>query len=168
MKTKSTAIAVKSATSADRRPGISSLESHLGYWMRYVSNHVSYAFARSLQTQDVTVAEWVVMRELYDVEEAAPSRLAERLGMTRGAISKLAERLIAKSLVRRRLNPHDGRAQTLTLTGTGSRLVPKLAALADQNDAEFFGHLVPEEQKAIERILKEVVERRGLKSVPVD
>jgi hypothetical protein len=31
-----------------RRTELSSLESHLGYWIRYVSNHVSHAFALKL------------------------------------------------------------------------------------------------------------------------
>ena len=91
----------------------SHLTSHLGFWLRFVSNHVSHAFARKLEDRDVTVAEWVLLRELYDVDHIAPSRLAERMGMTRGAITKLADRLIAKRLVSRRANPDDARAQTL-------------------------------------------------------
>ena len=50
---------------------------------------------------EVTVAEWVVLRELYN-SGSAPSALADRLGMTRGAISKLADRLIAKEMIVRR------------------------------------------------------------------
>jgi DNA-binding MarR family transcriptional regulator len=146
----------------------SDLTSHLGYWLRHVSNHVSYAFARKLESRDVTVAEWVVMRELYGEEALAPSRLADKLGLTRGAISKLAERLIAKGLVMRAADVSDGRAHTLALTTKGRSLIPKLAALADQNDAEFFDHLSAQERATVERVLKEIVKIRGLKSVPVD
>ena len=65
---------------------VSDLETHLGYWLRYVSNHVSQAFARKVEARGVTVAEWVVLRELYDADDALPARIAERIGMTRGAI----------------------------------------------------------------------------------
>lgn len=41
------------------------------------------------------MAEWVVMREMYDDEETSPSLLAERIGMTRGGVSKLVDRLVA-------------------------------------------------------------------------
>jgi DNA-binding MarR family transcriptional regulator len=146
----------------------SDLTSHLGYWLRHVSNHVSYAFARKLGSRDVTVAEWVVMRELYGEDALAPSRLADKLGLTRGAISKLAERLLAKGLVMRAPDAGDGRAHTLALTIKGRSLVPKLAVLADQNDAEFFDHLTDQERTTVERILKEIVKIRGLKSLPVD
>ncbi|MBL8583637.1 MAG: MarR family transcriptional regulator, partial [Rhizobiaceae bacterium] len=73
-------------------PQVSALESHLGYWLRLVSNRVSHGFARKLAGREIIAAEWVVLRELHD-SAAAPSRLAERLGMTKGAISKLADRL---------------------------------------------------------------------------
>jgi DNA-binding MarR family transcriptional regulator len=108
------------------------------------------------------------MRQLLDEEPLAPSRLAERMGMTRGAITKLADRLIAKSLLVRAANPEDGRAQTLALTGKGRRLVPELATLADANDAEFFDHLAPKDCAALLRILRGIVEKRGFKTVPVD
>lgn len=147
---------------------VSDLASHLGYWLRYVSNHLSQAFARKLEDRGVTVAEWALLRELYGVEALSPSELAEKLGLSRGAISKLAERLINKMLIVRHADPLDRRAQSLTLTGQGRALVPKLAALADQNDAEFFSHLSAEERAGIERFLRDVVERRGLKSVPMD
>jgi DNA-binding MarR family transcriptional regulator len=146
----------------------SDLTVHLGYWLRYVSNHVSQAFARKVEAHGVTVAEWVLMRQLLDEEAVAPSRLAERMGMTRGAISKLAERLIAKSLLARASNPADGRAQTLSLTRSGRSMVPKLAALADANDAEFFDHLAPKDRAAMLGLLRQIVDKRGLKSLPVD
>jgi DNA-binding MarR family transcriptional regulator len=152
--------------SPDRRA--SGLTVHLGYWLRYVSNHVSQAFARKVEAHGVTVAEWVLMRQLLEAKALAPSRLADRMGMTRGAISKLADRLIAKSMLVRAADPEDARAQTLFLTPGGRALVPKLAALADANDAEFFDHLAPKDRAALLRLLREIVEKRGLKSMPLD
>ncbi len=146
----------------------SELTSHVGFWLRYVSNHVSLAFARKVEAHGVTVGEWVLLRHLLEVEALAPSRLAERMGMTRGAISKLSERLLAKALVKRTDDRSDGRAHTLSLTPAGRALVPKLAALADANDAEFFEHLTPKERAGLLRVLKQVVEKRGLRRVPVD
>lgn len=145
---------------------VAALEEHLGYWLRYVSNQVSLGFARRVEGRGVTVGEWVVLRELLD-GVMAPSRVADRLGMTRGAITKLADRLIAKGLVRREADAHDGRAQTLELTAAGRGLVPVLAGLADENDAEFFGGLTAEERRELMQVLKGLVERHGWKSVPV-
>ncbi len=146
----------------------SELTSHLGYWLRYVSNHVSHSFARKLAVEDITVAEWVLMRTLYTRKQAAPSVVADDMGMTRGAVTKLADRLIAKELLVRAANPEDGRAQTLALTASARALVPKLAALADQNDAKFFDHLTRKDRASLEGILKEIIARHGLRAIPIE
>lgn len=147
---------------------VSPLEAHLGYWIRFVSNHVSNAFARKLQAREVTVAEWVVLRELYETTAVAPSALAERLGLTRGAVSKLMDRLLAKALVTRTASKEDRRYQSVGLTAAGRALVPKLSALADKNDAEFFGHLAKKERALVETLMRGIVERQGLRSVPIE
>jgi DNA-binding MarR family transcriptional regulator len=147
---------------------ISPLAAHLGFWLRFVSNSVSHAFSLKLVARSVTVAEWVVLRALLDEEAMTPSALADRLGMTRGAISKLADRLVAKALVVRTADPQDRRSQRLALTAKGRKLTPALAALADANDAEFFGHMTAGERSGIEAAMREIVRRRGLDAVPID
>lgn len=147
---------------------VSDLTTHLGFWLRTVSNHVSYAFAAKLATKDVTVAEWVVMRTLYGKDPMSPSQVAKEIRMTRGAITKLADRLAAKSLIVRKASREDRRAQTLALTPQGSRLVPELAALADSNDAEFFDHLAAPEREFLERLLKRTAEHRRMTAMPID
>jgi len=148
--------------------GVAKLEDHLGFWLRFVSNHVSQAFATKLAEHDITVAEWVVVRSLHGKEPTAPSQVAQVLGMTKGAITKLADRLIAKGLVLRRASLDDGRAQTLALTPPGSKLVPKLAALADTNDAQFFGELSVADRRHLERILRQMVQRMNMTAAPTD
>lgn len=152
----------------DSTPNVSSLEAHLGYWLRFVSNHVSHAFARRLLAEGVTVAEWVVLRELLRLGETAPSTLSDSLGMTRGAISKLVERLVVKGMVHRAADAADARAQRLTLTEGGRVLVPALARQADENDAEFFGHLDAAERAQLLRMLQGIVARHRLNTVPTD
>ncbi len=147
---------------------ISSLDAHAGYWLRFVSNHVSHAFKLKVEREGVTVAEWVVMRQLLAMGVTQPSLLAERLGMTRGAISKLVDRLTVKGHVERTAMEGDRRYQSIGLTNSGRKLVPVLAALADKNDDEFFGYMSGEQLAALTQTLKGIVERRGLKSVPVD
>jgi DNA-binding MarR family transcriptional regulator len=151
-----------------RKPAISPLDAHLGYWLRFVSNQVSHAFALKLSAQGVTVAEWVVLRELFDSPGMMQSALANRMGMTRGAISKLAHRLAAKRLIEQLDNEKDGRIQTLHLTERGREVVPVLSALADQNDAEFFGHLGTSGRQSLEATMKAIIKRNGFRAVPVD
>jgi DNA-binding MarR family transcriptional regulator len=146
----------------------SDLHSHIGFWLRYVSNHVSHAFAQKLLASGVTVAEWVILREMFDRDGAAPSDLAELTGLTRGAISKLADRLIAKKLFARSYAKDDRRYQTLALTAAGRSLVPTLAKLADENDKQFFAALSPKQRKRLVNTLKKLVEANHLSTLPTE
>ncbi|MFG1351589.1 MarR family winged helix-turn-helix transcriptional regulator [Xanthobacter autotrophicus] len=147
---------------------VSELTDHTGFWMRMVSNAVSQAFARKVETEGVTVAEWSFMRALYNRDPTPPSVLANRMGMTKGAISKLADRLLAKGLIERTESANDKRAHSLSLTRQGKAKIPALASLADRNEVEFFGVLTKEQHETLDRILKVLAERRELKATPVD
>jgi DNA-binding MarR family transcriptional regulator len=147
---------------------VSDLKKHVGFWLRFVSNHVSHAFARKLLASGVTVAEWVVMREMFDDEEISPGVVAERIGMTRGGVSKLVDRLVSKKLVTRRDRSDDRRFQSIALTGTARRLMPQLAALADQNDEEFFRTLSARERAALVATMKKLVQAHGLQTLPTE
>ncbi len=116
----------------------------------------------------MTVAEWVFLRVLYDADWMAPSLLAEHMGMTKGAISKLADRVLEKDLVYREENPADRRAHRLALTPAGRTLVPKLARIADANDASLFGVLTPDERRRLETLLRKIAVAHELENVPVD
>lgn len=147
---------------------VSHLKSHTGFWLRFVSNHVSHAFARKLLARGVTVAEWVILREMFDTPSTAPSALAELIGLTRGAVSKLVDRLVIKKLVKRTERDDDHRFQTIALTAAARRLVPALAELADRNDDEFFSVLSPRERRNMVEMLKKVVRAKSLTTMPVE
>lgn len=144
-----------------------SYEEHLGFWLRYVSNHVSQAFARKLLAEGATVPEWVLLRTIAEQEEITPSEVADRIGMTRGGVSKIADKLVQRGLISRQGSSVDRRYQALRITRSGAELVPKLAALADRNDEEFFGHMTPKDKAALTDMMQEIIRRRGLKSVPI-
>ena len=144
------------------------LEAHLGYWLRRVSNPVAAAFTRALLERQTSGAEWVALRLLYDRGEATPGELAELMGMTKGAITKVIDRLERKAWVTRGAYPPDARVRTLTLTREGEGVLPELAHLADRNDAEMFGVLTTQEQAALRTLLEKVARAHGWSGVPVD
>jgi hypothetical protein len=111
---------------------VGSIKAHLGYWLRFVLNQVSHAFSRKFAAGDATVAERVIFREVFEND----GMLADKLGMIRGAISKLADRLVAKELAAQTLDQHDRRYQAL--------------ALADRKncDPKLFG-FYPKEQRSV-------------------
>lgn len=146
----------------------SELTEHIGYWLRLLSNNVSYAFSRKLNATGVTVAEWVILREMYSKEGIiSPSVIADLTGLTRGAISKLISRLLEKRLISRRESATDRRYQDVKLTEKAIALVPELASLADQNDEAFFASLSKAEQHQLKSLLQKLADYHQLKTIPI-
>ncbi|MBS1958497.1 MAG: MarR family transcriptional regulator [Bdellovibrionales bacterium] len=147
----------------------SKLTVHVGYWMRLVSNNVSHSFRRKLESSGVTVAEWVILREMYSGDDTtSPSIVAELTGLTRGAVSKLVSRLLEKGLVLRDESSNDRRYQDIKLTAKAIALIPKLASLADQNDEEFFAKLTKSERNQLIEILQKLAKLHQIKTKPID
>ena len=143
------------------------LEAHLGFWLRFVSNHVSTRFQKLLEAQGTTVTEWVALRTLFDKPQTTHAELIDALGMTKGAASKVISRLEEKGWASRQLAEGSAREQTLSLTAAGRALVPLLAAQADQNEEHFFGHLSVDERQALMAAFQHLVAHHQLKEIPV-
>jgi DNA-binding MarR family transcriptional regulator len=144
----------------------SPLEAHLGFWLRFVSNHVSIRFQQQLEAKGVTVTEWVALRTLWSQEETTHAELIQALGMTKGAASKVVSRLQEKGLAGRQLVDGRAREQSLALTAAGKTMVPQLAKLADANDSHFFGHLPASERQALAQAMQDLVQHHQLKDIP--
>jgi DNA-binding MarR family transcriptional regulator len=121
----------------------SHLEDHLGYWLRRLSNQVSEHFAARLEKYGASVANWVVLRILFEHEALPLKDIVAQVGGDQGALSRMVERLMLRGLVVRKESPNSRREVAISLTEAGRKLVPTLAREADENDRTFFKHLPP-------------------------
>lgn len=144
----------------------SDLEYHIGYWMRFVSNHVSFSFRDRLLKYKVTVAEWVALCSLHNRSPCTLGELSVQIGIDLGATSRLVERLIKKNLASRKASPEDRRFVTIELSLSGKKLVPKLAQEADENDSLFFDSLSHQDRGHLLRILQGLVKTHKLTEKP--
>lgn len=149
---------------SDKKIQISAPEDHVGYWLRNVSNNVAFYFSVKLEASKVTVAEWIILRSMYTTGRTSPWVIAEKTGLTRGAISKLMARLLKKGLVTREESTKDHRFQEIKLTVKGEKLVPHLARIADENDGYFFGNLSLEKRNDLIKLLKAIAKIHGFGS----
>ncbi len=150
-------------------PPVSDLEAHIGYWLRRVSNQVSGRFARALQTLHVSVAEvGVVLGHIHEREETKPGELAIALGLTRGAVSKILDKLETKNWITRKMMQGDNRVQLLSLTRHGRRILPQLAETADHNDDRFFECLeTGEKGHALGNCLRKLTDFHQIQLLPI-
>lgn len=138
----------------------SNLEEHLGYWLRCLSNFVSHSFAERLAKQDISVAQWVVLRTLYDHNGVTLNEAAGQVGVDKSSLSRMVERLVQKGLVNR-AEGGDRRSVGLSLTAAGKKLVPQLSQLADENDAAFFHTLDPKQRMEFLTTIKQLLTANG-------
>lgn len=159
-------VSMETTTSNAQR--IADLESHLGYWLRRVSNAVSGAFVHALQEKRTSVAEWVLLRALYERGNASPGELADHLGLTRGAVSKIIDKLEAKDWVQTNAREGDNRYRLLSMTRAGQRSLPILARIADHNDSAYFDCLSANEKADLRKLLVKLAEHNQIQDVPTE
>ena len=124
----------------------SNLEDHLGYWLRCLSNFISGSFAARLAVYDISVAQWVVLRTLYENKGISLNEAAQLVGVDKSSLSRMVERLVQRGLIDR-TDGNDRRSVGLAVTSEGKKLVPQLAKLADENDHSFFKSLTAQQRK---------------------
>ena len=156
------------SNTASEKPVNSALEAHFGYWLRLVSNHVSGAFAKALQERQVSVAEWVALSQIDERPEIRPAELADATGMTRGAISKILDKLEEKKWITRKTLQADNRGHVLFLTQRGHRALPELKAIADRNDRRFFDCLDANEKAMLGLLLRKLTASNEIQDIPVE
>src|SRR5580698_988746 len=138
----------------------SELHKHVGYWMRCLSNLVSSTFAEKLAAKDISVAQWVVLRTLYDRRDVTLNKAAEEVGVDNSSLSRMVERLVQKGLLIR-AQGGNRRSVGLTLTPSAAKLVPQLAKLADENDEQFFRSLTGKHRKKFLSTIKHLLDANG-------
>lgn len=144
------------------------LEGHLGYWLRFVSNHVSLSFAKRLSAHGVGVGEWVVLNLLHKNKSLSPAEIAQIIGISRGAASKLLDRLFHKRLISREESMKDRRYQKIAISAVGKELLPKLIKEAEGNEQQFFDHLSDEEKSQLTKLLKSIISNQKWNKIPID
>ncbi|MEU9048665.1 MULTISPECIES: MarR family transcriptional regulator [unclassified Kitasatospora] len=135
----------------------SGLHNHLGYWLRRLSDEVHGRFERQLAEHGVTVAQWAVLITVYRGDATTTREVSRYVDIDVGAVSRLVDRLIAKGLISREPDPDSKRILRLTLTDQGRNLVPRLAEIADRNDAHFFADLTPDQLLQMEAWIRDLV-----------
>lgn len=147
---------------------IKNLENHLGYWLRFVSNHVSASFANRLAEFEIAIGEWVVLSILHEHKSLSSAEIADIVGITRGATSKLLDKLLCKCLINRVDSLNDRRYQEITISTEGKKLLPMLIQEAEMNEQQFFGHLPKEQKVLLTKLLKNMISIKKWNKIPIN
>jgi DNA-binding MarR family transcriptional regulator len=132
-------------------------ETELRLWLRLLTctTLIEGEIRRRLRdTFDVTLPRFDLMAQL----DKAPSgmtlgELSQRMMVSNGNVTGLAERLVAQGLLERRASPNDRRVQLVSLTGEGRRAFRVMARTHADWIAEIFADLSGTDMEALMRLL---------------
>ena len=99
---------------------------NIGYLLNRCAAEMAARFQKELEPFGVSLAQWGAMLAIHQKGSASPSDVAARVGIDRGAASRLIARMEANGLVERRMNDDDGRSVVLFLSPEAREKMPYL------------------------------------------
>lgn len=97
--------------------------------------------AAVLEPLGLNVAQFAALALIHRLEPITQAALAERLGISKSAISRVVTGLAAAGLVARELRWRDARGRELYVTEAGAALATRAAAALAEVDAGLAAHL---------------------------
>lgn len=106
---------------------------------------------RGYRTADLSVPQFRALGFLHRRPGASLTDLAEHIGLTVAAASRLVDGLVARGYVARRPSPADRRTLELTVSPPGVAMLEASRARARAHLADLLATLSPEDREAVQR-----------------
>jgi len=131
------------------------LGEYLPYRLSVAANAVSQLIARAYEDRfDLKVPQWRLIAVLADEGPLTPQSLCERTVMDKVTVTRAAQALVRRRLLRREPNASDGRSHRLRLTRAGEELHRRIAPLALEYEARLLADIGRPEVERLKRQLQ--------------
>jgi DNA-binding MarR family transcriptional regulator len=138
------------------------LQDYLPYRLSVAANAVSNLIARAYEDRfDLKIPQWRLIAVLADEGPLTPQVLCERTIMDKVTVTRAAQGLLERSLIKREPNSSDGRSHRLVLTASGERLYGQIAPLALEYETQLLAGVDQREIKTLERQLRRLEQAAG-------
>lgn len=123
-----------------------------------VSKNVSGAYTNFFNTHGLSDGKFAVLAVLDERprKSFAPSELADRIGVTRAAVTSIIDGLELSGLVKRQGDPNDRRMQVIELTTEGSKLLESLMPDHYRRTAKFMSSMTEIERGLFRALLEKL------------
>lgn len=132
---------------------------NLGYLLNRCAAQMAARFEQELAPHDISLAQWGALLAINEKGAASPSDVADRVGIDRGATTRLLARMEAKGLVTRRSHDADGRSVLLELSPETAAKMPDLLALSKRVNRDALKTLPKTEAHALLGTLSTLLEQ---------
>ncbi len=131
------------------------LDEFLPYRLSLASNAVSQVIARAYEEHfGLKVHEWRVIAVLAEKDELTQQEIVGRTKMDKVTVSRAAQVLERRRLLRRVTNTEDGRSLRLSLTAEGQKLYDRVVPTVLELEAEVLKGLGAREIAELEDVLR--------------
>src|SRR5262245_2641852 len=103
----------------------------------------------SLDTSELTLIQFASLLWLDDGAEHTVKEMAERLGRSVSATSRLLDQMVRRRLIRRFEDPDDRRARRVSIADGGRRVIERLMTTRAEAQLGLMAELAPEERAQV-------------------
>lgn len=131
------------------------LEDQVGHLLRRAHQRATAIF-QEIMTDGLTPQQYAALVKIGDLGTVSQNRLGRAVAMDPATSQGVAQRLLAKKLIRRMADPGDRRRALLSLTPEGEALVARLIPLGARITARTVQMLDPRERETLMALLRKL------------
>jgi DNA-binding MarR family transcriptional regulator len=144
----------------DARVATFSLADFLPYKLAVVTESVARVFAENYADSfNLTIPEWRALAVVAERGTLSPTAVGQLTMMDKVKVSRAAQSLIAKGMLRQSQDPNDGRGRLLRLTRKGTATHARMVPLATRMESMLFDDLSRADIAALNRVLMKITTR---------
>ncbi|WP_342074926.1 MarR family winged helix-turn-helix transcriptional regulator [Yoonia sp. SS1-5] len=133
------------------------LHDRLGFKLTRLSRLMQGRLEAGLAEHDLTRLKWCILSGVGIEGHNAPSELADHIGITRPAISRLLKAMIKDGLIERSLVEDDGRSRQISVTALGSKKLDACWPMVEANQEHFLNKLSEAQKDALNDALRDMI-----------
>ncbi len=128
----------------------------IGFQLRQAQGRMFDDFLRTMAEENVTPGQYGLLQLIAANDGPSQSALARALGVERSTMVVAIDKLEKRDLVRRETSTADQRANALILTGTGERLMARLAPKIAAHENRITDRFDDAERAELTRLLMKI------------
>jgi DNA-binding MarR family transcriptional regulator len=137
-----------------------SLTDFLPYKLAVVTESIARAFTENYGDKfNLTIPEWRALAVIAEFGTLSPTAVGQRTAMDKVKVSRAAQSLVAKGMLRQTQDPTDGRGRLLRLTRKGVATHARMVPVMIRMQATLFEDLSRAETAALDRVLTKIATR---------
>ena len=146
--------------SRDVRVATFCLAEFLPYRLAIVTESIARVFAENYEGSfNLTIPEWRALAVIAEHGTLSPTAVGQHTMMDKVKVSRAAQSLVAKGMLRQSQDPRDGRGRLLRLTRKGETTHSRMVPFAVGMESRLFDDLSRADIAALNRVLTKLTTR---------